>query len=273
MSAKFESPRPRAYGRTLVLIFLVLFIFPIAARLIFLVLFIYPIAARAALYAYDNGPRSWRDADWSSTGSLPAASEYRPARVLVLSGKTGGWKGVFAVHSWIVFKGENASEWIRYDVVGWGNPLRINGWAPDGRWFGHRPRVVADIAGAPAQALIPKIEATIAGYPFRHAGDYRMWPGPNSNTFVATVLRAAPEIGASLPPNALGRDYRAGFYAGPSDSRTGFELSLFGLLGLKIGWVEGIEINFLGLVAGLDVRHPALKVPGFGRVGFDALTV
>jgi hypothetical protein len=36
-----------------------------------------------------------------------------------------------------------------------------------------------------------------------------------------------------------------------------------------LGWVEGIEINVLGLVAGLDLRHPAVKLPGFGRVGVD----
>ena len=26
-------------------------------------------------------------------------------------------------------------------------------------------------------------------------------------------------------------------------------------------------MNFLSLVAGLDLRQPALKVPGFGRIG------
>ena len=36
-------------------------------------LFLVPLIARAALYAAGNGPRSWRDADWSSTGLLPRA--------------------------------------------------------------------------------------------------------------------------------------------------------------------------------------------------------
>jgi hypothetical protein len=48
-------------------------------------------------------------------------------------------------------------------------------------------------------------------------------------------------------------------------------MSLYGLLGLKVGRVEGIEINFFTLVAGLDLRRPALKIPAFGRVGFDLL--
>ena len=41
------------------------------------------------------------------------------------------------------------------------------------------------------------------------------------------------------------------------------------MLGVKVGWVEGIEVNFLGLVAGLDLRRPALKLPGFGRIGIE----
>jgi hypothetical protein len=234
-----------------------------------LALFLLPVAARAALYAYEGGPRSWRDADWSSNGSLPAASAHPEARILVFTGRTGGWKGVVAVHSWIVFKGENARAWTRYDVVGWGNPVRRNGWDPDGRWYGNQPTVLADVSGAQATALIPRVEQAVKSYQYANAGDYRIWPGPNSNTFVATMLRAMPELGVTMPPNAIGRDFRPAPYAGLSDSGTGIEASLWGLLGVKLGWVEGIEVNVLGLVAGLDLRRPALKLPGFGRIGFD----
>jgi hypothetical protein len=231
-----------------------------------LALFLLPVAARAALLAFEDRPRSWRDADWSSIGSLPSAAAHPEARILVLSGQTGGWKGAVAVHSWIVIKRENANRWSRYDVVGWGNPVRLNGWAPDSRWYGSLPSVVADIKGAEAEALIPKIEAAVQDYQFSQAGDYRMWPGPNSNTFVASVLRAVPEIQAILPPNAIGRDFRPELYAGLTDSQTGIEANAYGLLGIKLGWVEGIELNFLSLVVGLDLRQPALKVPGFGRI-------
>ncbi len=238
--------------------------------LMFLALFLLPVAARAALVAYEGGPRGWRDADWSSTGSLPAPAAELEARVLVFSGRTGGWKGAVAVHSWIVLKRENALRWTRYDVVGWGSPVRLNGWAPDGLWYGNRPTVVADVKGAQAARLIPKIEAAIKDYQYGNAGDYRLWPGPNSNTFVATALRAVPELGAMLPPNAIGRDFRSLPYLGLTDSGTGVEASLWGVIGIKIGWVEGIELNFAGLVAGIDLRSPALKLPGFGRIGFEA---
>lgn len=229
-------------------------------------LFLLPVAARATFFAFEERPRSFREANWASTGALPAASAHPEARVLVLSGRTGGWKGVVAVHSWVVFKPEKATRWTRYDVVGWGNPVRLNGWAPDARWYGTAPSVIADIKGAEAQALIPKIEQAVKEYRYASYGDYRLWPGPNSNSFVATVLRAIPEVGVTMPPNAIGRDFRSGPYLGWSDSGTGVEANLWGLLGLKIGWVEGIELNFLGLVAGLDIRDPALKLPGFGRL-------
>jgi hypothetical protein len=235
--------------------------------LIILAIFLLPIAARAALNAFEERAATWNTADWSSTGALPAASAEPEARVLVMSARTGRWKGIFSVHTWIVIKRENARAWTRYDVVGWGNPVRVNGWAPDGRWFGDTPVVLADVKGAEAAMLIPRIETAVKSYAYGHAGDYRIWPGPNSNTFVATVLRAVPELGVALLPNAVGKDFRPTPFVGLTDSHTGIEVSLWGVLGFKLGWVEGAEVNFLGLVAGLDVRNPAIKLPGFGRIG------
>ena len=235
-----------------------------------LILFLGPILARAALYAIGDEPRSWRDADWSSTGLLPKANSDAQARVIVFTGTAGAWKGVFAVHSWIVLKRANATAWTRYDVVGWGEPVRTNNWPPDGRWFGNVPVAIADISGADAEKLIPRIEAAIADYRFARSGDYRIWPGPNSNSFIASILRGVPELAVSLPPNAVGRDFRQGVYAGLTDSRTGVELNMNGLAAIKLGWVEGVELNLLGLVAGLDLRHPGLKLPGFGRIGIES---
>lgn len=240
--------------------------------LLILALFLLPIAARAALFVLGDAPRHWSDADWSSTGSLPPAADYPAARLLVFTGTTGSWKSVFAVHSWVVLKRAGASRWTRYDVVGWGSPVRTNGWAPDGRWYGNMPTALVDVSGAEAEALIPRVEDTVRHYAYRSAGDYRIWPGPNSNSFTAAVLRAVPELGVALPPNAVGRDFRPGFYAGWTDSRTGVEVNLWGYAGIKIGWVEGFEINLLGLVAGFDVRHPAIKLPGYGRIGVGGAT-
>jgi hypothetical protein len=234
-----------------------------------LAIFLLPLAVHGALYSVLSRPQSYDRADWSSTGMLPPASAEREARLLIFTGRTGRWRGIFAVHSWVVLKPENAANWDRYDVVGWGQPVRNNGWAPDSHWFGNTPRVLLDVRGAQAAALIPKVEAAIAGYQYSRPGDYRIWPGPNSNTFVASVLRAMPELETTLPPNAIGKDFRPAPYVGLTDSQTGIEASLFGVVGVKLGWVEGLELNFLGLVSGLDLRHPGVKLPGFGRIGID----
>ena len=109
-------------------------------------------------------------------------------------------------------------------------------------------------------------------YQYANAGDYRIWPGPNSNTFVATVLRAIPEAEA-IAAGERGRPRLPPLpYAGLTDSGTGVEASLWGVLGVKLGWVEGVEMNFLGLVAGLDLRNPGIKLPGFGRIGLPQRT-
>lgn len=230
-------------------------------------IFLVPLIARAAFYAAGDAPRSWSQADWSSTGALPTAREFQPARLIVYSGTTGAWKGIFSVHSWIVYKRAGEARWTRYDVVGWGTPVRRNGWPADARWYGNTPVAIADVSGAEAEVLIPKVEAAVRDYAYAKAGDYRIWPGPNSNSFTAAVLRAVPELKVALPANAVGRDFRDGFYAGRTDSGTGVELSVYGLAGVKAGWIEGFEVNLLGLVAGFDVRYPALKLPGFGRIG------
>ena len=97
---------------------------------------------------------------------------------------------------------------------------------------------------------------------------YRTWPGPNSNTFVAYVARAVPELRLDLPPTAIGKDYLAGAaLVGPSPSGTGGQISVLGLLGVLAAWEEGLEINLLGLTFGVDVKDPALKIPIVGRVG------
>ena len=233
-------------------------------------LFLAPIGMRAVSYGVSDAPHAYYQADWSSAGLLPAARDYKPARVVVFTGTTGAWKSIFAVHSWVVVKPAKAETWTRYDVVGWGSPVRVNHKPPDGRWYSNTPVAIADMSGPEAARLIPKIEAAFKAYEYSERGDYRIWPGPNSNTFTATILRAVPELGVSLPPNAIGRDYRAGLYGGLSDSGTGLELNLKGLAALKIGWVEGIEVGLFGLVAGLDLRHPGVKLPGYGHIGLES---
>lgn len=244
-----------------------------AIRLTLLIVFVLPVAAKAVLWSIEERPRNWWEARWTSAGILPAAADDPAPRVYVFAARTAGWRSIFAVHTWIVVKPADAASYTRYDVTGFGRqPIRVNGYAPDSYWIGNRPEMIATVGGERAAAAIPRIEQAVRDYAYGAEGDYRMWPGPNSNTFVATILRAAPELEVAMPPEAIGKDFRAdGAIFGLTDSGTGIEISLFGLLGLKLGRIEGIEINVLSLVAGVDTQQPALKIPAFGRVGLDLL--
>ena len=241
-----------------------------AARTILAFLFcvyLVPGLAAAALWATKERPANWREARWSSSELLPGALEAPEARVTVLAAKTGGMKGAFAVHSWIVVKRRAAAAYDRYDVVGWGKPVRKNGYPPDAFWYSNPPQKVWEITGAEAEALIPRIEAAIAAYPHNQRGAYQIWPGPNSNSFVAHVMRQVPEIDAVLPPNAVGRDYIAegAFYH--FDPAGDLNLTLYGLFGISAGVKSGFEMHVLGLVAGVDIMRPAVKIPAWGRFG------
>jgi len=235
--------------------------------LILLVLVIAPLIISAVHYLLGDRRANWQTADRSSAGLLPASSQHPDALVRIFAARTVRWRGIFAVHTWIVVKERGASRYSRYDYTAWGEPIRVDGFAADGRWFGAVPETVVSIDGQEAERLIPKIRSVIENYKFRTHGDYSPWPGPNSNTFVQAVLDALPELNAVLPPTAIGKDYPyRGKWYGLTPSQTGVFVSLGGYLGVIVGWVEGIELNLFGGVLGLDLRRPALKLPGIGRL-------
>lgn len=213
----------------------------------------------------------WRTASHRSTGLAPDPAHHPEPIVQVYASRTFGWRGAFAVHTWIAAKPADALRYTRYEVIGWralggGSALSISdAQAPDAEWYGARPWVVDELTGPRAEAVIAKLPAAAASYPW--AGTYRVWPGPNSNTFTAWLGRAIPELGLALPPLAIGKDYLPpGEFVAPAPSGTGYQFSLGGIVGLTVARAEGLEVNLFGLVAGIDFRHPALELPGFGRI-------
>jgi hypothetical protein len=144
----------------------------------------------------------------------------------------------------------------------------MNGYAPDGRWFGRAPETIYALDGAAAERLIPSIEDAIRGYPLSAAGDYHAWPGPNSNTFIQAILDAVPEIDATLPALAIGKDFPYdGQWLRVTADGAGFRRSLAGYAGVSLGWREGVAIDIAGAAIRLDVRRPAIELPGLGRFG------
>jgi Protein of unknown function (DUF3750) len=234
----------------------------------FLLLFLAPLAVYAVVYSQTPWPENWSAANWSSSGILPDPRQNSDAMVRIYTARTGRWKGIFAVHSWLVIKRASDTQYHRYDVVGWGKPVRHDNFPADGYWYSSKPQLLFEASGATAQALIPKITKAIQNYPYNRYGSYRLWPGPNSNSFIAEVMRSVPELQFALPPTAIGKDF-IGYskWLSPTPSNTGWQFSLMGYAGISVAAVEGLEINILGLVAGIDFLTPAIKLPGFGRIG------
>jgi hypothetical protein len=236
---------------------------------LFTLFYVLPVIASASLYWLCERDTDWRSADRSSTRLLPLAQRMPDAAVRIFSARTVSWRGIIATHSWIVIKDAHAPAYERFDYTAWGAPIWKDRFVPDGRWFGSAPELVFAADGTAAASMIPRIRAAIRDYRYPHSGDYRLWPGPNSNTFIAALMQAVP-IKASLPATAIGKDFPYdGHFAGWTPSQTGVRINFRGYLGITVGWYEGIELNLLGAVAGIDLRRPALKLPGLGRLGLS----
>ncbi|OLO09223.1 hypothetical protein BTW08_03190 [Salinicola sp. MH3R3-1] len=208
----------------------------------------------------------WQGADRSSSGLAPDPGEAREAVVQVYAARTFEWRGAFGVHTWIATKAEGASRYRVYQVLSWRRPTVETGYAqPDRQWYGNPPTLLADIRGDQAARAIDGIERVVPDYP--DSDRYRIWPGPNSNTFIAWVVRQVPELSVDFPPNAIGKDYLPGQLVARTPTDTGYQLSLGGLFGVMLAWDEGFELDLLGLTVGVDWQSPALKLPGIGRVG------
>lgn len=213
----------------------------------------------------------WRSASRAATGLAPAPEQTRDAVVQVYGARAVRWRGYFGVHTWIAAKRADAESYTVYEVTGWrlrrsNTSVTISDRAPDGRWFGNAPELFAELRGEAAETAIDKIEASVAGYPY--ADTYRVWPGPNSNTFTAFVLRDVPELRADLPATAIGKDYLGPRLVASAPSGTGFQFSAFGVLGILAAREEGLEVNVLGATFGVDASPPSLKLPLAGRLGF-----
>ena len=226
------------------------------------------MAIAAAAYARVNG--DWRTASREPVGLAPDPATHTGAVVQVYAARAFGWRGVFGVHTWVAVKPPRAKAYTVYEVIGWKlrwdyTAVSIGEREADARWYGNPPQLLAQMRGADAEALIPRIDKAARAYPY--ATEYSAWPGPNSNTFTAWITREVPELRADLPPTAIGKDYLGSSVFGSAPSGSGGQFSVFGALGVTVSTVEGLEVNLLGLTFGLDPWPPAIKLPLVGRLG------
>lgn len=215
----------------------------------------------------------WWNASREPAGLAPDPVITQEAVVQVYGARAYSWRGYLGIHTWIAVKPTAAQSFTIYEVIGWMQRrklpvLVIYDNVPDRRWYGSMPELLLDKRGEGVDALIAKIDEAARNYPYPK--NYTIWPGPNSNTFTAWVSRAVPELRLDLPPTAIGKDYLGYRIFGQAPSGSGFQVSLFGLMGVLISEVEGIEFNFLGLSFGVDLDPPAVKLPLVGRKDLNA---
>ncbi len=245
-------------------------LFPVL-RWLTLALAVLLVGPALAFFGAQTARADWRTASREPVGLAPDPAQARQAMVQVYGARAVSWRGAFGVHTWIAVKRTGAPEWTTYQIIGWrarygGDALVVTQGPPDRRWFGAEPELYAHLEGEGVDDVIARVVAAAEAYPWRDT--YTIWPGPNSNTFTATVARAAPELRLDLPSTAIGKDFLGPVtFAAAAPSGTGFQFSLWGLFGVTLAAQEGIEVNLAGLTFGIDPLGLAVKAPGIGRIG------
>lgn len=153
---------------------------------------------------------SWYDASRASAGIAPDPETTQEAVLHVYGADAWGWRGWFAIHTWIAAKRKGEDYYTIYDVVGWrgnhGNGVvGIRRDLPDRYWYGSRPKLLKEHRGVQAESLIDAVDAAARLYPWKKA--YKVFPGPNSNTFTAWIGQQVPELELDLPLSAIGARY------------------------------------------------------------------
>jgi hypothetical protein len=154
--------------------------------------------------------KDWRTASRKSSGLAPKPAVTRDAVIEVYGASTWGWRGWFAIHTWIATKPTNGDAYTVYEVVGWrqrrGLPaMRIEKDLPDRYWYGEKPRLIKEVKGKGVDQLIAAVDRAAKSYPWPDT--YTAFPGPNSNTFIAWIAKQVPELGLELPISAIGSGY------------------------------------------------------------------
>ena len=141
----------------------------------------------------------------------PDRLDDQEAIIQVYGADVWGFRGNFAIHTWVATKPQGAADYQIYQVIGWllgrrSSVVSINeGENPARPWAGSPAILLHEIRGPAAEALIDKVHGAALSYPFDR--EYKMWPRPNSNSFTAWIGLEVPELNLDLPTKALGQSW------------------------------------------------------------------
>lgn len=234
----------------------------------------------------DAPPRSRRRRGPRRLARIPAGD----APIVQLHGRRSYVFDAIAVHPWFVAWDPVAGRWETWDVYAMRGPGRerdvstVTLTSVDGKEFpyevidervGYIDRyaggpyapatgvLLGEWTGAEARRILDVLQRP-DDYPY--VDTYHLWPGPNSNTYAAWVMREAG-VSIDLHPMQVGKDYLGlwGFGAWLTSTWSGVQVET-PIVGAKVGLLDGIEVHVLALTLGVDTWPPALKTP-FGRFG------
>ena len=166
----------------------------------------------------------WRTATHRSAGIAPDPAAHPEAIVQVYASRTFGWRGAFAVHTWVAAKPADAERYTRYEVIGWralggGSALSVSeGAPPDAEWYGAAPVLIGDIRGAQAEAVIAKLPQAAQRYPLRvslqrlarpQQQHVRRASGARDSRIARSTCRRSPSARTSCPTGSWCRRRRA----------------------------------------------------------------
>lgn len=171
-----------------------------------------PVIAAASLWATSMA----LEPDPAGEALAPDPAIHTDAVIQVYGADVWGFRGNFAIHTWVAVKGRDEPGYTIYQVIGWrqrrGRPvLSVSEGNPARPWFGSPAVLLHERRGPGTEALVESVRAAVAAYPF--ANDYSMWPGPNSNSFTSWIGLQVPGLGLELPAKAIGQSWMKSEYA------------------------------------------------------------
>ncbi len=175
------------------------------------------------------------------------------------------WYSRFASHSYVDFRSDPASPWRRIEIVNKDSGLLLHPVTEEQVSQTHRwgnPVHLVSQSTHDGRDLAAQITAFAKTY---DASIHKPWPGPNSNTFTDALLRNVKGLSGVLDHNGVGKD--DSWRAGPTAGGTGLEIQS-PLLGVEAGLKEGVNLNLMGLTAGVGIWPPAVKIPFIPRLPF-----
>jgi hypothetical protein len=164
------------------------------------------------------------------------------------------------IERWELWQSQNAFETIKSDQP---QNSRFN----NGHIYKNLKSPLAGVGGGPSFGIRKwsgddalKIYQTTCDLAnkYQYIDQYRAWPGPNSNTFIATILKMS-EIEISLPATAIGKDY-LGPFPKFKIKQNKVHINLL-TAGLKLSKKSYWELHFAGLTIGYEKSNGEWKLP------------